>query len=149
MELSLVPSVQFFLHLSNLRGKMGLIKHTSHLLLFTVEAHCTGLQSEMTVWINSVVIKVFVILYHTARICAHCVCHVVHVAFNEPHWCVLCWKQWEELPHTEILINKVSVCLTLCRDMGSITKLPHADGSCLNHIIIQSEDSKHTNPKIA
>lgn len=49
MKLSLVPSMQFFLHLSNLGGKMGPIKHTSHLLPFTVEAHCTGLQSKMTV----------------------------------------------------------------------------------------------------
>lgn len=49
MKLSLVPSVQIFLHLSNLGGKMGAIKHTSRLLLFTVEAHCTGLRSKMTV----------------------------------------------------------------------------------------------------
>lgn len=49
MKLSLVPGMQFFCHLSNLGGKMGLIKHTSHWLLFTVGAHCTDPQSRMTV----------------------------------------------------------------------------------------------------
>lgn len=49
MKLSLVPSVQFFLHLSNLGGKIGLIEHTSHVLQIQFTLARKALQSKMTV----------------------------------------------------------------------------------------------------